>query len=86
MQSPLHPGSAPGPSLRATQGPTCEVVGDPAVLTVAAILEAAVPRGQDGQVLLAQQGKAPAWKGGSCETGTEPRASGKVDTVSLQPS
>lgn len=40
--------------LRGTQGPTCEVVGDPAVPMVTAILEAAVPRGQDIQVLLAQ--------------------------------
>lgn len=72
--------------LRAMQGATCEVVGDPAVPTVAAGLEAAVPRGQDVQVLLAQQGKAPAWKRRSCETRTEPRVMGKVDTVSLQPS
>lgn len=38
---------------------------------VTAILEAAVPRGQDIQVLLAQQGKAPAWKRRGYETDTQ---------------
>lgn len=60
--------------LCAMQVPTCDIVGDPAVPAPAAVLEAAVPGGQDIQVLLAQQGKAPAWKRRSHETGTEPGA------------
>ena len=64
-RSPLNRLSSP--QIRAPsppRGPTCEVVGDPAVTAAAAVLEAAVPGGQDVQVLPAQQGKAPAWKGG----------------------
>lgn len=67
---PPHGSLAPG----GVQVPTCEVVGDPAVPRGAAILEAAVPRGQDVQVLLAQQRKAPGWRGRCGEAGTEPGA------------
>lgn len=62
-----HPHRSPAPQAHASA--TCEVVGDPAVPAVAAGLEAAVPRGQDVQVLLAQKGKAPAWKRGAVRQG-----------------
>lgn len=84
--SPESPPLPTGPQLlRATQVPTCEVVGDPAVPTVAAVLEAAVPRSQDVQVLLPQQGKAPAWKRSSCETGTELGALREPDCLPATP-
>lgn len=85
---PLPRTASPPPRsqpLHATQVLTCEVVGDPAVPAPAAVLEAAVPRGQGVQVLLAQQGKAPAWKRRPRETGTELRAEREGSSSSSQP-